>query len=1409
MTDDPIMTATRLSDAGIPFYVVQPDGAGGFDLNRRHPTKADPRQVHEWQPGAGLCMVTGHGIDVVDIDPRNGGSIASWWQWVDERAGRKQRPEVVAMVATPSGGAHLYIRSTGATLAAPIDGLPGVDYRGRGGMVFVPPTVKLSKETGDPTPYVWAWEVRPDWQAVAPSTWIADHIGRKRDPLPDGDDWYSTYRRQSEPAVSDDLASQMYADALSDVRQQRPDGGGFRHALNRAAFTIGRLVGAGWVDEDTAHRDLRDAVRAVWGAPDHDDLRWIDDGLRDGQEQPVQLEATPEQAKEFAREAGSHETTAGNDSGTDTGDGWLPDKLPAKLGGFQPANSAHNVMRAGPLRVGTDQTLWSCENGVWRQDNHVVRRRLALRMGNDFRSGHLSDVEKMTRGLLDADGKTITADPVPRWINFRNGLLDWEQGTRQPWDPEILSTAQMGVDYVEGDDTPVFDRFLSEVVAPDVVPVIWDLIAYLMYSGNPWHTAVMLVGDGRNGKGVLLRLLTRILGRANVASVTLHELIDSRFTPALLHGKIANLAGEIDAADLKRTDQLKSLTGGDTIKAERKNQQPFEFVNWAVPVFAVNEIPRSSDGTNGFFSRWLVIEFPNSFLGREDRHLDDKLAREAAVIASKAARRLPDVMAAGRWVNTPSLQRAREEFRRQSDQVQQWIDDAMVRDRDAWTSRSTLYGMYGAWTDGEGNGKISAQKFCGRLRGLGFGEAKRQGVRGFYGLRARRPGDPYDDDGDGADPEPYPDGRELVEPQNGSTGHPESDPTAESAPDKTPSQPSKRHKGHLSGTSSNSEEKSPYSETISIWGSELEKSAPPAGPSQAVVLDLETRSATELHAPATSGPFVRLGGVLRTDIREKSRPVELTTDGDAVAQSAQSSRLVIGHNLMRFDLPALQRHHGLDLFDLVDRGAVADTLLLARQADPAPARTRRYHELDKVADRLGVGRKTDGLAKLKRKHGGYDKIPTDDPEYRDYLRNDVKVTRDVYRALATWTDDPYVQREHRIAAITATITANGFRVDPELLAARRSEGAQRVQEALCELGSSFGVPMDGKAPLASQNGKDAILAALQQLGVADDDIPRTAKTGALSTNGDALAELAVEYPQASRLVELVTTVVSNRTVYDTIAHHVIDADDGTQRVYPSISSEQSTGRWSVTEPGLTVIGKRGQRWRERQVFLPEPGHQLVSIDLAQIDARAVAALSGDAAYQAMFAPGVDLHAEIATRVWGDRARREDAKAIGHGWNYGMGVAGLARTTGTGELAARQFDEAMRQQFPILVAWKQQVAREAQMTGMLVNGFGRRLRPDPERAYTQGPAFMGQSTARDLLAEGLLRLDRSIYPFLRTIVHDEIVLSIPDSIVHDVTAYVVGALSFEWGGVQVIADADQDDHGRYIGGSNWAAAYGKG
>jgi len=149
-----LQVARQLVRAGVPVFLGHPDATRttGYALppgwERSVP---DESVVDAWAPGMALCAVTGHALDLIDLDPRSGGEMPTLTQ-----------PSTYLWADTPSGGRHLFV--------APLrvesrDGIwPGVDLKsgteeGRGrGFAFIAPTVRLAKagpSEGLPAPYRW------------------------------------------------------------------------------------------------------------------------------------------------------------------------------------------------------------------------------------------------------------------------------------------------------------------------------------------------------------------------------------------------------------------------------------------------------------------------------------------------------------------------------------------------------------------------------------------------------------------------------------------------------------------------------------------------------------------------------------------------------------------------------------------------------------------------------------------------------------------------------------------------------------------------------------------------------------------------------------------------------------------------------------------------------------------------------------------------------------------------------------------------------------------------------------------------------------------------------------------------------------------------------------------------------
>lgn len=129
----------------------------------------------------------------------------------------------------------------------------------------------------------------------------------------------------------------------------------------------------------------------------------------------------------------------------------------------------------------------------------------------------------------------------------------------------------------------------------------------------------MLYGNGRNGKGVIIRLTRGMLGDNNCSSVSLQDISNNRFSVQRLDGKMANTYGDLPPEAIMDTSKFKSLVdGGEALDAEKKYHDPYTFKNKAKLIFSANHIPDTTDKSYGYFRRWILIHFKRVFDAIDD-----------------------------------------------------------------------------------------------------------------------------------------------------------------------------------------------------------------------------------------------------------------------------------------------------------------------------------------------------------------------------------------------------------------------------------------------------------------------------------------------------------------------------------------------------------------------------------------------------------------------------------------------------------------------------------------------------------------------------------------------------------------------------------------------------------------------
>jgi len=1049
----------------------------------------------------------------------------------------------------------------------------------------------------------------------------------------------------------------------------------------------------------------------------------------------------------------------------------------------------HELERRHRMAVTLDDTIAVFKHGRYANGRSREFGRSVLDiLGNHYRPAHEDTILKYSLNRLKTEHRVIPDRPGVPLVNVANGLLNLDTLELEPHASDYMSLVQFPIEWDEDATAPAYEDWLAGALqgGDEQIAAIEETFAQMLDPEAVPTKAAFLFGPSRSGKSTYLTLAADIAGKSNMSAVSLHDLSGNGFAAAEVYGKILNVCADLSSAHVRDTSLFKQLLGEDVVHANKKYGDQFTFRNNAMFAFSANEIPTVGEGSGAYLARMRPFLFPHSRLGSEDLTLRARLRSEQAGIFR-------------RWVTALRAHRARNgflpvdqgvavEFETSSDAIRAFIAERTVPDA-MGTQAAILYAEYELWCQRTGRRALSATRFGERLKDADIARREKRRDGNYYLVRIVAAGsidltDPTPPRGAGTSQTPGTESDNVREEWH----TPSSVVGVEGGGD-----------NKLSDTSN-----SPQSLTHTTHNAFNPPHAPQPSthpPHTPVVFDLETTGLDGLHTDPRG--FVRIVAVEDTggQVEVVSPEIGDKVLGDLLADGHQ----LVAHNGMQFDFLAMQRRGVLDVLAHGDAGYLIDSKVLALLNDPPAAgmkTPRKYYGLDSTAQRLaGVGKSHD-LGELADKHGGFDAIPVDDEEYLAYAAQDVSATRAMFEHLDL---SDYARREMRVMArLSASITGVGFRVDEPLMAHRILKGREHRAERIEWLVQHTGLPLVNdkgepyKSPHATKPGKQALVSAFEALGIT---LPTTDK-GRPSMSSDTMSELieAVDHDgPVAELAYAIQQLQGVRTVYETVAGSM--HADG--RVHPEVNAFQASGRLSVQNPGLTVMGKRGGKHVEREVFLPDSDDEvLVAFDLNQIDARAIAMHSQDPGYMALFCdPSIDSHTEIARSVFGDVKRRDEAKVIGHSWNYGAGPRSIAARAGLPESTVYEFDRAMRAQFPRLVTWRDEVRERAATGALMDNGFGRLMRPEPDRAWTQGPALMGQGLARDLLMEGLLRLPLDAVARLRAVVHDEVVFSVPRDAVEEFKAVVLEAMQFEFMGVPVTAGFEGQ-------GDNWGAIYEK-
>ncbi len=230
-----------------------------------------------------------------------------------------------------------------------------------------------------------------------------------------------------------------------------------------------------------------------------------------------------------------------------------------------------------------------------------------------------------------------------------------------------------------------------------------------------------------------------------------------------------------------------------------------------------------------------------------------------------------------------------------------------------------------------------------------------------------------------------------------------------------------------------------------------------------------------------------------------------------------------------------------------------------------------------------------------------------------------------------------------------------------------------------------------------------------------------------------------------------------------------------------IQAGTTTGRMSSENPNLQNIPVGSDRGRLiRKGFIAPKDSVLVALDYSQIELRIAAFLANDTKLIEIFKTGKDVHAAVASQVFGvnenevTKEMRRQAKVINFGILYGMGVTALQGNLGTDRKTAQEFLNAYFENFSGLAKYLDKTKEEAEKFGFTKTVFGRRryfegikskipfIKAAAERMAINAPI---QGTQADIIKIAMNDIDQMVKKEFSGSVH--LIMQIHDELIYEV------------------------------------------
>ncbi len=397
-----------------------------------------------------------------------------------------------------------------------------------------------------------------------------------------------------------------------------------------------------------------------------------------------------------------------------------------------------------------NQTFYVFSNNYWCPENEDrIKIEILNILEKKYSQGRKNNILDILKLKVNRESSEINLHSKDNAVNVQNGMYYLDKQELLPHDSstmEKFATNLFPINFNKDAKCDRWMKFVYEIFEQDddqyeKIGLLQEYLGYCLTGDVSQQKALLLLGNGSNGKSIVLQIVEQILGKENYSNIELHQLSNKNYIVEL-QNKHVNFCSEIDSRSSFSSGIFKRIVAGETLTGDAKFKNPVKFQPYCKLLFATNDLPKTTDTTKGYFRRLLILKFNRSFEGKEkDINLINDLNGELAGIFNWMLEGLKRLMTNTKFTIPPSTIAELDKYLESSNSVVSFISEKcqLTNDLDQYEKYDDLYTQYRTYCGESGDRPFKKMNFRNEIEKQYQGKIvfNRTGIIGnhFQGLK--------------------------------------------------------------------------------------------------------------------------------------------------------------------------------------------------------------------------------------------------------------------------------------------------------------------------------------------------------------------------------------------------------------------------------------------------------------------------------------------------------------------------------------------------------------------------------------------------------------------------------------------------------------------------------------------------